>query len=973
MSRFLRIVAVVLSVLSFPAALTAQFHITGSDPGRLRWSQIDIDGFRIVYPQGLDSLAFKYAFLFETGARHSLDGLNAGFGPEQRKRTFGSRGQVPVILHTYSSQQNGVVVWAPKRMELYTIPTAQGNALDWARDLSLHETRHVAQMQKAGEHFFKGLHYVLGEQSEGLSAAVFDFFSPGLLEGDAVWAETRYSNAGRGRQASFLMPYKALFLSDTHYSYDKYQFGSYRDAVPDKYAMGFLRLSAAPNQGQTAGVFEGISRNPFRYNRAYKESLGGSISELWTNAKEVYTAHWQAEDSLRGPFDTPTPVSAPEKRYVAYSYPTMLSGRLFAIRSAKGENDQLVEIIDGKPHPLCLTGAINGTMTGQGHWLYWTETVFSGRWEHESFSVLTGYDTETGTRHILSRKTRYYNPSIAPDGRRVALTEYLPDGRSQLVIYLPEINQFHTQQAFPRGTTLKESAWINDHELAITVQYLFGLGLLRMDIDGSGSARSILDAASSHTIQRLTVHDGRLFFDSDMDGTDNLYAVDLKDNTLHRLTNARFGAFQPSIDTETGALYYTQYSTKGFEVVCQPIDSTLRIETDHSNPAPTFFDQLLQQSGQTQTAESYTFPKGLNDTTLLKDYQVKKYSKASHLFRFHSWAPLYYDKDELSSFNMNRWYDAVAPGVMAMTQNDLSTAYGQIGYSYHQGHHAGHAKFTYTGWYPVLSGSFHYNNTDLQDIEIQDDTTLYSNPQRKSIEAQLLTYIPFRFNSKGWNRQLVPSVRWSFTNNSYKQASGSPFYENILSFGLQWNSYRAMTACDLFPRLGYGMNIQYYTMAASQNMFTDVFYANAHLYFPGFWKNHAFKLKGAMQRQILPDCFTSVYYLTSPLSIRGLKKVVAPSMFSLSLDYAFPVNTDWSIPHVAYIKRLELTPFVDYLQTENLYAREQKRQQYLTAGLEASANFNPLRMTCSLTMGVRFNYNLKQGTSFEFLFSTPFL
>ena len=54
-----------LICLLVPSLAYAQFYVTGDDPGKLRWTFIDTDNFRVIYPQGSDSLARKYAFELE--------------------------------------------------------------------------------------------------------------------------------------------------------------------------------------------------------------------------------------------------------------------------------------------------------------------------------------------------------------------------------------------------------------------------------------------------------------------------------------------------------------------------------------------------------------------------------------------------------------------------------------------------------------------------------------------------------------------------------------------------------------------------------------------------------------------------------------------------------------------------------------------------------------------------------------------
>ena len=50
-----------LLALMLPISASAQFFVTGDDPGKLKWNFIDTESYRVIYPQGSDSLAFTYA------------------------------------------------------------------------------------------------------------------------------------------------------------------------------------------------------------------------------------------------------------------------------------------------------------------------------------------------------------------------------------------------------------------------------------------------------------------------------------------------------------------------------------------------------------------------------------------------------------------------------------------------------------------------------------------------------------------------------------------------------------------------------------------------------------------------------------------------------------------------------------------------------------------------------------------------
>ena len=78
------------------APARAQFYSAGTDPGRVRWSQIRTDNYRVIYPAGCDSLARAYALSLQT--EYPRIGRSLGFAPSQFCRR-----PMPVILHPFTS------------------------------------------------------------------------------------------------------------------------------------------------------------------------------------------------------------------------------------------------------------------------------------------------------------------------------------------------------------------------------------------------------------------------------------------------------------------------------------------------------------------------------------------------------------------------------------------------------------------------------------------------------------------------------------------------------------------------------------------------------------------------------------------------------------------------------------------------------------------------------------------------------
>ena len=110
-----RILAVAFAVFLAALPAAAQFYTQGNEPAGVRWSQIRTKDYKVVYPQGLDSLAREYATLLEQ-VKEPV-GATAGYIPNQEYNK-----PLPVVIHPYTANANGMVAWTPRRMELLSTP-----------------------------------------------------------------------------------------------------------------------------------------------------------------------------------------------------------------------------------------------------------------------------------------------------------------------------------------------------------------------------------------------------------------------------------------------------------------------------------------------------------------------------------------------------------------------------------------------------------------------------------------------------------------------------------------------------------------------------------------------------------------------------------------------------------------------------------------------------------------------------------
>ncbi len=960
-----RLALVLFFACVFTPALRAQYYLTGEDPARLKWNQLRTGSIQLIYPQGLDSLAFRYAYLME----HSSAALM------QSLRTVTPR--IPVVLHPYDLNSNGLVVWAPKRMEVQTTPPSEdGNAQNWEKQLVLHEVHHVAQMQRAGENVIKPLGWFLGQQAEGLSVGLY--FPSWMLEGDATLEETLLSSAGRGREASFLMPYKAYWADSIQFSADKWGLGSYVDRIPDKYANGYFRLSAAravSDPGAMDRMFTRITKKPywpFVFRRSFKEHLGTTAVGLWKNARQTYGTLWEAQQQAKVPFSAGE-VWGPESKYYAeYRSPVVLVDSMghrtvYARRWSQQQTSSLVRLARGEasdPELLCRLGAVNSRLSTDGRYIYWSENVSGHRWAHENFSVVRRYDLSSGKATALTRRTRYFNPVPLKDSDVLAVVHYPAQGGSELHIISALTGDLFFKYKVPAGRQLSGLDWLDGNILVGALTGDDGKALYSVDLR-TGKWTQITPAGFS-TGATVKTGAGCVYFENDHSGTENICAVALDScgravGGVQRLTEAAFGAFDPFPAGDR--LYYSNYTSKGYRIYSLPTDSLVSFPED---VAAVNTAGPLDGMTSPFNIDTLQVPGSLH-------YDTKRYRKFPAVFRVHSWMPFYFDIDALDRASFQTYYQVVSAGASVMAQNTLGTAVSWLGYRYHKGFHSGHLKYTFSGWLPVITAEGHFNErwqtaTTIERTE-QGNSIVTDTLSRPNFRVKLYSYIPFTFNSGGWNRGFIPSVRYEYTNDRYAVTDiQKPVTRQMLQFGMQFYQVRHKALRDIYPRWGLGLNFQYAQAPGAVRYFTRISYAQVYGYLPGLFGNQGLKLTVSYQKQASDG---TAFYLGSFLSgPRGTATFYAPQMYQATADYAIPILfRDFSLPPVLYIERMQVIPFVDYLRTAG-YA-DGRKESFGAVGADLLFDFHIFRIGYEISAGIRYAWTFDNRHTVEALFSLP--
>ena len=949
--RFLRHI-ITLTAFLLPFISSAQFYVTGDDPGRLKWYSIETDNFKVIYPEGTDSLARVYAEKIEK-FRIPVS-LTTGYISGQ-----GDGRKMPVVMHAYNAA-NGSVAWAPKRMDLFTLPSAYDpEPMPWSTMLSVHESRHVTQMQFGMTRAQKPFNWVFGEMWNILVSLVY----PGIsnMEGDAVITETAWTSSGRGRTADFLNYYWVAFDNGDFRNWNRWRFVSQVNNAPNYYSLGYLTIGGfrylydCPEYMNAA--YNLAASRPYRllaFRRTAEKLTGKKFNDAFKEVCDTMYTLWKADADARKPYIPSEQVSADTRFYTEYKNNTIAGNDIYAIKKGHINTPVLVRIDStGKETRISSFASDAGRMQWDpsSKRLYWSETSTDKRWSLQTKSRIRYIEEGSGRKRTVRNPDLLYNPALSDS--RISATRYQQNGKSFIEIIDSNTGKTIESIQAPDSLQLLESVWIGEDIYATAISDK-GYGIYR-----TSDWETIL-APQPVKIKDFYVWNDELIFTCDRTGVNELYHLDPSTGNLTQKTSTRYGAedFQYKGDW----LYYSSQALDGKKIYRTPVDSLMNrsvnfsdIHHYHIAEAVTAQEKAIALEKEAETDKKVT----------VSDPQ--RYGKFRNAFNLHSWAPVHVNVDNIMNMSFDQIWQAASLGATGIFQNRLSTAVGEIGYSAHKDpynpakwRHSGHARFTYSGFYPIIEATVNFNDRAAR----QYNAYAYIFPDGKAsmeissrelstpyIEGILSTYIPFNFSSGGWYKGLIPKLTYRIGNDKFNtglavmqmeeqgildqdgeytsgynpvfisHTAGKNTFRHSLTGSLRGYTMLGTASSAVYPKWGIGAEIGASGSLESSLYLSPMGYFYLYGYVPGILAEQGLKLTLMTQQKlrsdavfgqpivsVLPRGLSSNASLASWISIRN------SNITKITLDYAVPIFIgDLSIggPFFA-IKRLLVSPHFDY-------------------------------------------------------------
>ena len=939
-------------------AAKAQFSLSGEDPGNIRWMRVDTPGFRIIYPEGADTLAVVYGSWLEKNrtAVSWSSGMKIG---EYYKR------RMPVVLHSFTPVANASVTWAPKRMDIFTtLDPYSPTPIPWEKLLAIHEGRHAAQMQAGAGGKMRIFHYLTGELFAGAVAGIYA--GPTLLEGDAVVAETAMTRSGRGRQASFL-EYMAPALDCGDWrDYWRWSLGSGKYYTPDHYKAGYLLVSGMrvfyDDPFFTEDYFSKVKKDGlFVLRKTVKEASGTGIKKTFRSILSENHDIWSADALAREPFMPSSQVSDKPWRHVSYSGSVIdkngmiwskksgltVSGSL--VRSSASGHETRLRSFASYSSPLAYDKA--------GGKIWWSENVADTRWSLGGSSRIRFVSTDKPSQvKDLTKEGRYFNPAPSPDGKFVAAIEYPTFGGSRIAVMNTGDGSVERVLEAPDSLQFTEVAWLGDKLFAA------GLSDNGMGIYSLEPLKPLLDPMPVE-LSTLRPNLGALTFVCDRTGVKEMYLLNPGSGTLSQVTSTRYGISSPVLNNTADTLYYSSLAPsdrpeayrQGWVIYSTPVK-------DLPMTPVSFSDIHEYPVAEALSKQEKELADGAWETTL--EFSPAAFSDPRRHWKLtptlHSWIPVYFNYDNVDSVSEDEYFKTASLGATAFFQNLVGDGYGFVGYGFHQDpdiegtwRHSGHLKYVYNGLYPMIELSADIGDRAAKDLMRVQQTNVQEHSAsvftdreriatRPYVEGSARLYIPFNLSSGGISRGIIPQVRYRFTNDRVNDRISirnkvekdgettvkevASIYQDHLSylssfdFSVRGYVMRSKAPSQTYPRLGIGAEIGFRTRPGLSLSYGNTTYIYSYGYLPGFLQDQGLKVSAILGAKVgggelsMPDSpasFTPRGFVDS--NVGSLLNACSTLKGKVSLDYAIRfLNIDWSgLSPVAYIKNLTLIPFAD--------------------------------------------------------------
>ena len=567
----------------------------------LKWQTIETPHFRINYHEGLEGLAQEAA----VEAEEAYKTLSAEFGYAPPDKT-------EIVIADATDFANG---FADPISNKIVLSVSSANMTDWANPrlkswiqlVIFHEYTHLVDID--------GVHGITATLRNIFGRMIMPNWKPQIfVEGIAAYEKYKHLGESRANNARDAMYLRTMVLEKKFPRLDQTTSPySRREWMPPSmlwHDIGpwFVRYLEERFGNETIKkIDQQLGGDLFALidlEKTLKRITGLSVNEIYQNFQKWCAEQFSEQiENIRTEGATSSqlltklgywsdqPRWSPDGKQILYAHRD--ASRVGGLRtvSSDGQSD----------HPLLARGS-NASWSPDGTQILYTKIDLE-KYKQNDKTVLMNdlylYDVSKRREMRLTHGERVYKAEFFPDGQRILLGKYrwgdegpmlaILDRRTNHIVPLKEfgLNDYfiHSFAISPDGQQIALSIWRRGGYQDI---YL-------MNSNGGELKTITLDKAVD--IDPIWSRDGNfVLFSSDRSGVYNLYAYQVSDGTLQRLTNVLTGVFQPDVSSDGKTIAFVEYGIDGYNI------HTMAYDSESWKPAENVKDTFPSWNGFPQTS-----------------------------------------------------------------------------------------------------------------------------------------------------------------------------------------------------------------------------------------------------------------------------------------------------------------------------------------------------------------------------------
>lgn len=543
--------------LLFASAVAATY-----DPD-LTWYTLHTEHFNITFHQGEEQIAAEMAEAME----EAWTVLVKEIGTEPRQK-------VEMTLIDWTDSANGYATGFPYNTIVIFVTTPKEDSTlsyyeSWSKTIGTHELTHVFEMATV-----RGLPQI-GRWVFGSIISTHNLAPRWIVEGYATYQETLQTYGGRGEAPLADMVKRSATLEG--YFPRLGNLDGYQTDPPGgnlRYLFGQDFIQYIADRSGSEKWKEWVQRYgaslPFLLHG--RQTFGAPFRELYDGWKAEATRRYtaQAEAVKAEGVTTFRVLSDPDESCTTPAYTPDGSALVYACNDPRSGSRMWKTGPNGEDPKILMEGRMPDHIVWRpdGRAFAWSEIRVQDL--YSSFEDIYLYNLDDKSTTSMTRGARARDPSFSPDGSRMVM---VTNGLQN--------NQLAVLTVDQRLTPLTDNT---DHTVYGTPRFSPDGQRIALSVWKEGFQDLWLYTPDGKPLRRLTWDkgldrdpawspDGRyLFFSSERSGIPNIYALDLEQERLYRVTNVVSGAFGPSVRADGKVLAFQHFTTPGTQIALLDID-----------------------------------------------------------------------------------------------------------------------------------------------------------------------------------------------------------------------------------------------------------------------------------------------------------------------------------------------------------------------------------------------------------------